>query len=86
MEKCCEKALRVLPEVNQALMTSHKKIPVQQTEARLLILLADAAEARGDTRRALEYDEKAKNLWLGSSCKGFDTFVELVPVYRRKAV
>lgn len=57
MTECCEEALALLPEVAVGILNDHMK-------ERLLFLLADAAEGRGDLSRALEYDEEAKNCWV----------------------
>ena len=50
--KLCEEALTLLPE-------ARKEIPMRESEAQLLLMLADATEGQGDMKRALEYDEKA---------------------------
>jgi len=53
LRECCEEALVILPHVDDGRLSD-------QTEEKLLIMLADAAEGEGDMRRAHEYDEKAK--------------------------
>jgi hypothetical protein len=46
-------------------------------------LLADAAEAQGDFRRAYEYGEKARKIWFASGKTHH--FAEIVACYRREA-
>lgn len=78
MIKRCEEALVLLPE-------GKKHGDIGLVEERLLILLADAAEAKGNTKLSREYDDKAKKVW---SLKPVSTllFPEIVACYRREAV
>lgn len=57
---------------------------IRPTEVRLLILLADVAEAQGDLGRAHEYDKEANKAWHGTG-KTNGNF-ELMACYRREAV
>lgn len=52
--KYCKEALLLIPEAKEGLAA------MGRCEERLLLLLADAAEAQGDMGLARRYDEKAK--------------------------
>lgn len=54
---CCEEGLRSLPEATGGLN------PADCMETRLLLLLADVAEARGGVEVARKHDGKAKRLF-----------------------
>ena len=69
----CEEGLKVLPKSKETATDKHM-------EERFLLLLADAAEERGDVGRAHEYDDTAVKTW-----RGCDDFAELAPCHRRRA-
>jgi hypothetical protein len=56
LRECCEEALVLFPQVEEDCVG-------ELAEAKVLIMLADAAEGQGDMGRAHEYDEKAKKGW-----------------------
>ena len=76
--KDCKEALPLFPEAEEGLSV------VGCFEERLLLLLADAAEAQGDMGLARRYDEKAKCLRSGSRVKG--KFPGFVACDRREAM
>ena len=73
----CEEALILLPE-------TRKIVPMRESEAQLLLMLADAAEGQGDMKRALEYDMKA----VEANCEHNDGHYlgEFVTCSRREAI
>jgi tetratricopeptide (TPR) repeat protein len=75
---CCEEALALIPEAEGGLVRAARR------QERLLLCLADAAEAQGDMELARDYDEKAKKLW--SEFRGEGEFAELVACDRREAI
>lgn len=75
--KKCEEALQLLPEAK-----GH--VSLKEMEQRLLLLLADTAEAQGDLWRAHEYDEKIKKAWFERGNTGI--IGELATCYRREAL
>jgi hypothetical protein len=54
--ECCEQAFLLFPEAEEELAA------IGRCQKRLLLLLADAAEAQGDMELARGYDEKAKKV------------------------
>jgi hypothetical protein len=72
--KCCEEGIQLLQETGK----------LEGMGQQLLALLADAAEGRGEWKRAREYDKHVDDLWLsdGTSTK----FMVVGPSNRRKAV
>lgn len=73
----CEKAIPLFEGLERAKTTT-------QTESRIYLLLADAAEVEGDLERALTNDEKAKKVWFDTGAT--DINLELVACSRREAV
>jgi len=78
LTECCKEALTLYPEVKGDF------VRVGCFEERLLLFLADAAEAQGDMGLAREYDDKAKKLL--SEFRGEAEFAELVACDRREAI
>ena len=74
--ECCNEALTLRRQVREH---------IGQTGEKLLLLLADAAEAQGYMSRAYKYDELAEETFLNSGVKGF-YFSQLVTSYRRSAL
>lgn len=64
MIECCEKGLTIYPQPKK---DSHMWV----IKVRLIVLLADGAEAQGNMSAAHDYDEKAKNAWLECGLEQF---------------
>ena len=78
MVDCCEKALTLVPQAKDP------RYPLERTEERLLLYLADAAEAQGNMRQARELDEKANKIYSASKSRRY--FAELESCSRREAL
>ena len=75
--ECCKQALPLFPEVEEG------RAAVGRFKERILLLLADAAEAQGGMGLARRYDEKAKTLRSGCQVEG--KFTGFVACDRRMA-
>ena len=77
LRECCEEALVLFPQVEEDCVG-------ELAEAKVLIMLADAAEGQGDMGRVHEYDKKAKKGWRKYGEMVY--FPELVGSHRRDAL